>query len=67
MEINKKNIKVAMEIAEVLENEKCTVDETREILTFMIHTSGKKSTVQMKDVISELSDEFQKADHPGSH
>lgn len=32
MEINQKNIKVAQSIAEILEKEKCTVDETREIL-----------------------------------
>ncbi len=63
MEINQKNIKVAQSIAEILEKEKCTVDETREILAFINSISGRKSTVQVREIISELCSEVQKTDH----
>ena len=62
MEINQKNIKVAKSIAEILEKEKCTVDETREILAFINSISGRKSTVQVREIISELCSEVQKTD-----
>lgn len=54
MRVNEKNLGIASEISDILENEKCTVDETREILMFLISISGKKSTVQLKDVIREF-------------
>lgn len=66
MKINQKNIKVAQSIAEILEKEKCTVDETREILTFIISISGKKSTVQVKGIIAELCSAVQKVGHSGN-
>lgn len=62
MRVNEKNLGIASEISDILENEKCTVDETREILMFLISISGEKSTVQMKDVISQRYKEAQKAD-----
>ncbi len=55
MEINKKNIEIALAIAEILEKEKCTVDETREILAFINSISGKASTVRLTSVISQYS------------
>lgn len=62
MRANGKSFRIASAIGEMLENEKCTVDETRDILMFLISISGEKSTVQMKDVISQRYKEAQKAD-----
>ena len=58
MEINKKNIRIARAIADILEKEKCTVDETREILLFINSISGKKSTVQITSAILQYSEKF---------
>ena len=58
MEINKKNIRIAHAIADILEKEKCTVDETREILLFINSISGKKSTAQITSAILQYSEKF---------
>ena len=54
MTVNERTIKIANEIAEILERESCTVDEARDILLYLVQISGKKSTVQLKDVIREF-------------
>lgn len=54
MTVNERTIKIANEIAEILERESCTVDEARDILLYLVKISGKKSTVQLKDVIREF-------------
>lgn len=51
--VNERTKKIVNEIAEILERENCTVDEARDILLFIVKISGKKSTVQLKDVIQE--------------
>lgn len=53
MTVNERTIKIANEIAEILERESCTVDEARDILLYLVKISGKKSTVQLKDIIRE--------------
>ena len=67
MKTTKKNLKVAQLIAGVLEQENCTVDETKEILHYIISIAGVKSTVQIRDVISELREEAKKADPAEIH
>lgn len=54
MTVNERTKKIANEIAEILERESCTVDEARDILLYLVKISGKKSTVQLKDVIREF-------------
>ena len=54
MTVNERTKKIANEIAEILERENCTVDEARDILLYLVKISGKKSTVQLKDVIREF-------------
>ncbi len=53
MQITEKNLKIAGQVAQVLENEKCTVDEVREILSYVISISGKVSTAQISEAIQE--------------
>lgn len=52
--VNERTKKIVNEIAEILERENCTVDEARDILLYLVKISGKKSTVQLKDVIREF-------------
>lgn len=54
MTVNERTIKIANEIAEILERESCTVDEARDILLYLVKISGKKSIVQLKDGIREF-------------
>lgn len=51
MQINEKNLRVANQVAKALENEKCTVDEVREILSYVISISGKVSTAQISETM----------------
>lgn len=47
MNITKKNCRVADRVIEILVDEKCTVDETQEILDTVTREVRRTSTVQM--------------------
>lgn len=52
MQINKENLRIANQVAQALENEKCTVNKSREILSYVI-TISKISTVQISEIIKK--------------
>lgn len=56
MKITKRNVRVANQVSKTLEKEKCTVDEVREILSYVISISGKQSTAQISEAISKFDD-----------
>ncbi len=47
MEVTEKNCRVADKIMEILVNEKCTVEETQDILSAITREVRRTSTVQM--------------------
>ncbi len=47
MEVTEKNCRVADKIMEILVNEKCTVEETQDILSTITREVRRTSTVQM--------------------
>ena len=55
MKVTEKNIRTAQKIATVLNDEKCTVSETKEIFGFLIALIEKETTVQCtEEQIHEL-------------
>lgn len=54
MEISKKNCKIADKIIQVLAEEKCTVEETQDILNAVIREIKRSSTVQIGKKFSEV-------------
>lgn len=49
MQITEKNCRIADNIMEILENEKCTVEESQEILNCVSAEIRKSSTVQIRE------------------
>jgi cell division GTPase FtsZ len=53
LEITEKNCRVADKIIEILVNEKCTIEETQDILSAVTREVRRTSTVQMGKKFSE--------------
>ena len=53
MQVTERNLRVAKQVAQVMENEKCTVDEVREILFYVVSVSGKQSIAQLSEAVIE--------------
>lgn len=53
MNITKRNCEIADKIIEILVNEKCTVEESQEILSGVSHEIRRTSTVQVKETLTE--------------
>lgn len=54
MEITKKNCKIADKIIQMLAEEKCTVEETQDILSAVTREIKRSSTVQIGKKFSEV-------------
>ncbi len=54
MEITKKNCKIADKIIQMLAEEKCTVEETQDILNAVMREIKRSSTVQIGKKFSEV-------------
>lgn len=50
MEVTEKNCRVADEIMKILEKEKCTVEESSEILSAVSQEIRRSSTVQIREM-----------------
>lgn len=51
MEVTEKNCRVADKIIEILVNEKCTVEETQDILNEVTREVRRTSTVQARETL----------------
>ena len=49
MQVTEKNCKIADKIMEILESEKCTVEESQEILSSVSTEIRRSSTVQIRE------------------
>lgn len=54
MEVTEKNCRVADKIIEILANEKCTVEETQDILSEVTREVRRASTVQIGRKFSKV-------------
>ena len=59
MEVTEKNCRVADKIIEILVNEKCTVEETQDILSEVTREVRRTSTVQAGRKLSKVYHNYQ--------